>query len=417
VNVLHKPRVVVAQIGARRHYAEARIFHESGMLEHFFTDAYIGNKPWMAAVLRALPETHLPHPVRRLLGRAEKTLPSGIITSFDLLGLRFVWAQRRARKLGVIENLYCEFATEFAKKIVKHGLPDMDVLLGFNGASLELFKYAKKKGIYCVLDQTSNPKPNEDRLTEEEYSRSRAWLPEGTRWTRQERFSSREREEWSVADTILAGSSFVRRGLVECGVPAQKIRVIPSGIDLTHFSPPIRTGFDGKRPLRVLFVGRVSIMKGIQYLLPALQLLGPSRVEAKLVGDLSIEPDKLSLFRDVATAVGAVPRTQIAEEYRWADVFCFPSITEGSASVVYEALASGLPVITTPNAGSIVKDGVNGVIVPIRDVAGLAEAIKRYCEDPILLRTHQCAAIAGREEAGIGRYSMDLRAFVQGLLA
>lgn len=75
--------------------------------------------------------------------------------------------------------------------------------------------------------------------------------------------------------------------------------------------------------------------------------------------------------------VGAVPRQEIAKQYAWADVFVLPSICEGSATVCYEALASGLPVITTPNSGSVVRDGLDGFIVPIRNSEAIREKLAR----------------------------------------
>jgi glycosyltransferase involved in cell wall biosynthesis len=76
-----------------------------------------------------------------------------------------------------------------------------------------------------------------------------------------------------------------------------------------------------------------------------------------------------------------VPRTDIPAYFRWADVFVLPSICEGSALVIYEALASGLPVITTPNSGSVVRDNVDGSIVPIRSSDAIAECLEQFAKD------------------------------------
>jgi glycosyltransferase involved in cell wall biosynthesis len=78
---------------------------------------------------------------------------------------------------------------------------------------------------------------------------------------------------------------------------------------------------------------------------------------------------------------GIVPRQQIAAEYHLADVFLLPSLCEGSATVVYEALASGLPVVTTYSTGSVVRDGVEGLIVPERDPQAIADAIRHLADN------------------------------------
>jgi len=72
-------------------------------------------------------------------------------------------------------------------------------------------------------------------------------------------------------------------------------------------------------------------------------------------------------------------------QYAWADVFLLPTLCEGSATVCYEALAAGLPVITTPNAGSVVRDGLDGFVVPIRDPEAIAEKLEILARDRELL--------------------------------
>ena len=76
----------------------------------------------------------------------------------------------------------------------------------------------------------------------------------------------------------------------------------------------------------------------------------------------------------------------MTEHYQWGDVFVLPSVCEGSATVIYEALGHGLPVITTPNAGSVVRDGLDGFIVPIRDAAAIVRCLDRLASDGELWR-------------------------------
>ncbi|WP_412851402.1 glycosyltransferase family 4 protein [Ectothiorhodospira shaposhnikovii] len=225
-----------------------------------------------------------------------------------------------------------------------------------------------------------------------------------------------EAREWELVDRIVVGSQFVADGLVGKGVDRSKIIVVPYGVDLNRFSWVKRRERENQNdPLRVLFVGRVSVMKGIPSLLHALSVLGPQKVQARLVGGSAIKAHRIEEFRGVANFVGHVPRSSILDHYRWADVLCFPSITEGSAAVTYEALATGLPVITTPNAGSIVRDGLDGFIVPIRSPEKLAEALQRYADDPALLAAHQEQLRSGRERAGLECYKRDIVKVVEDL--
>ena len=380
---------------------------EAGYLERFFTDTYIGNKPWLQALLLSLPKQLRTAGVERLLGR-KCDLPPEKAISFDWFGLWYVLAQNAGKKNGQLEEVFCKAAIIFAEKIKKIGLHGCDAVFGCNGASVELFQYAKNLGLYCILDQTSNPKPIEEQLTEEEHKRWHDWIPDTEKFVKKSLLNDREILEWQLSDYIIVGSLFVKEGLVKCGVSEEKIVVAHTRLNSRKFPLYTRSVYDENRPLRVLFVGRVSVMKGVPYLLEALKLFERGRIEARFVGNILIDSQKVADYRDVANFVGPVPRNQVAAHYEWADVFCFPSITEGSAGVTYEALATGLPVITTPNAGSIVRDGVDGSIVPIRDPEGLASALNRYLTTPMLLRKHQENVSAHYSRTNISSEQTDL---------
>src|SRR5215472_6712998 len=94
------------------------------------------------------------------------------------------------------------------------------------------------------------------------------------------------------------------------------------------------------------------------------------------------EPITVAKLKEYVQLTGPVPRSDIAAHFAWADVFLLPSLCEGSATVIYEALAASLPVICTENCGSVVQDGVEGRIVPIRDSGAIIEALAGLARDP-----------------------------------
>ena len=165
-------------------------------------------------------------------------------------------------------------------------------------------------------------------------------------------------------------------------------------------------------PLRVLFVGAVGLRKGVQYLMQAAKLLRGQNVRFRIVGPLRMADRAAGELRRWAEVVGPVPRSAIARQYEWADVFVFPSLCEGSANVCYEALASGLPVITTPNAGSVVRDGVEGYIVPIRCPELLAERIMMLVSNRDLLGELSQNAVHRAHEYSWEHYSQRLLSVV-----
>ena len=187
--------------------------------------------------------------------------------------------------------------------------------------------------------------------------------------------------ECELADRILVGSTFARNAFIEEGFPAEKVIVIPYGADLERFSPE-RPGVEQRKTFKALFVGGIVQRKGISYLLRAYQRFKGPNTELILVGSYPDDSSPFAPFRDDVKHTPHVPQADLPEIYRSADVFVFPSLLEGMGLVVLEAMASGLPVITTPNGpGDLVRDGVDGFVVPIRDVDAIVEKLE-------YLRTH-----------------------------
>ncbi|MBU2850413.1 glycosyltransferase family 4 protein [Acidithiobacillus ferrivorans] len=182
--------------------------------------------------------------------------------------------------------------------------------------------------------------------------------------------------ECEGADRILVGSTFARNAFMEEGFSAEKMIVIPYGADVERFSPG---QFKAKQStiFRILFVGGIVQRKGVSYLLRAYQRFKGPDTELVLVGSYPDDLRPFAPFREDFKHISHVPQAALPEIYRNADVFVFPSLLEGMGLVVLEAMATGLPVITTPNGpGDLVRDGVDGFVVPIRDVDAIVEKLE-----------------------------------------
>ncbi|MCS6910404.1 MAG: glycosyltransferase family 4 protein, partial [Anaerolineales bacterium] len=211
--------------------------------------------------------------------------------------------------------------------------------------------------------------------------------------------------ELALADYITIPSAFVRESMSAQGLPLHKLIEIPFGVDPARFSSSRKTG----RPVRFLFAGQVSIRKGVPYLLEAwkrLKLPGSELwLAGRMMGDFAAirhrwaEVDGVR-FLGHSSALPAI--------FQQCDVFVFPSIEEGSALVTYEALAGGLPVITTPNAGSVVRDGQEGYIVPAGDIEALCERMEQLRGSPSLREAMARAARLRAEEYSWDRYQKSL---------
>ena len=189
------------------------------------------------------------------------------------------------------------------------------------------------------------------------------------------------------ADHVLTNSDFVRQTFLHQGWDPARVHVIYFGVDDAFLDQVPGGGIDRKPtqgPLRLGFVGEFSQRKGALVLIEALSRLSGLQWELELVGaiDHRVRAQHPAFFDDQRIrSLGTLPRSDVAPRLSTYDVFVFPSLAEGSARSVFEALACGCYVVTTPNSGSIVEDGVHGRVVPPGNSAALAAAISDAATD------------------------------------
>jgi len=182
-------------------------------------------------------------------------------------------------------------------------------------------------------------------------------------------------EEYELADLIVVLSERARETFH--AFPQEKLFYLPRGVDIDRFKP-------GKRPpiFRAIFSGALIERKGIHHLLEAWHRLDLRDAELWLVGSVHDEakPYLKRFWRENIKIFGFVrdPETYLKQ----GTIYVFPSQWEGSAKVVYEAAACGLPMITTREAGDVVRDGIEGIIVKPGDVDAIAAAIEQLYNNP-----------------------------------
>lgn len=287
----------------------------------------------------------------------------------------------------------------------------VDILWGYNTSSLEVFQWARKRGIRCVLDQTIGHPAAQNRVMREEQERHPEFFDTAYRPFAQD-WIDRQNAEMAEADLVVVGSEFCARTMIENGCAPEKILVVHYGYDETLFpdrQPPRQVA--GGRPIRCLFAGEVGPRKGIAYLLQAFENVPADKVEMTLVGRLAIPPATFQKYVNRVHYVPQVPRSEIARFFAEADCFVFPSLFEGSAIVLYEACGAGLGIIQTDRCGDGVRLGQNGHVLKEITVTALTEAIVQIASDPALCERWQTASWAGRRE----RRWVDYRKRIVGL--
>jgi len=384
------------------HYAVPRILHRAGRLERFYTDFYTGIIA--KQVLSSVPKGWRTSAMNRALGRVADDLPYERIRSYPLLGLEYYVRQALARDPEARSKVFLGIGRKFGTLVKQDGFGTAGAVYAFNTAALEILKAAKQKGLITVLEQTIAPRALEEELLAEEHRHFPNWEPIRNRGASTVETIEREAAEWQLADLVICGSEFVRQGVAHCGGPIEKCLVVPYGVD-ARFSQADRPPHNG--PLRVLTVGEAGLRKGISYAAETARLLGGA-AEFRWVGSIGLLPDVRRYIEPYVQLTGAIPRNLVLFHFEWADVFFLPSVCEGSATVTYEALMSGLPVIATPNTGSIVSDGINGFIVATRDTQAMADRLRRLHLDRDLLSKMQEAARQSMEIASLQSYERRL---------
>jgi glycosyltransferase involved in cell wall biosynthesis len=291
-------------------------------------------------------------------------------------------------------------AKAFNELVIGSGTLKGEILYVFNGAGLELLHHVKRLSFTTLVEQTSAPRFVRERLLEVERWDFPHWEQADLYSVAVQEFAERETKEWALADKVICPSKFVRDTIVQSGGPADRCFVVPYGVDLPRIQKRDRRV---SRPLRVLTVGTVELLKGSPYVVQAAKCL-QGTAHIRMVGGFAANPQVLPEIQKWVDYRGLVPRNEIAEHYRWADVFLLPSICEGSATVTYEALSYGLPVICTSNTGSLVRHGENGFIVAMRSSQAIVDAIERLASSGGLVERLSETAWETRNAVSLGAY-------------
>jgi glycosyltransferase involved in cell wall biosynthesis len=373
------PIWICCQLGAREHYAIPRTLHQAGQLAHLLTDAWVPPQ----SPLNRLPTPILAH----LRDRFHPDLAQASVHAFTGSLIGFELAQRiqktSGRKRIIARNSWYQQQIIESLNSITPRLNSRPTLFAYSYAALELFRYAKARGWHTILGQI-DPGPVEEKLVLEEQARQptyqSTWQPAPPYyWVNWQK-------ECSLADRIVVNSLWSSQALQQVGIPANKIDIIPLA-----YQPPeqardfIRTyppAFSAERPLRVLFLGQIILRKGIAALLEAAELLRDQPIEFWLVGSQGVVRPSQVQDQDQVKWMGSVPRSAAAKYYQQADVFLFPTLSDGFGLTQLEAQAWKLPIIASRFCGEVVKDEISGLI--LEEVTGdaIANALQFCLNNP-----------------------------------
>ncbi|QIR40487.1 glycosyltransferase family 4 protein [Tolypothrix sp. PCC 7910] len=274
-------------------------------------------------------------------------------------------------------NLQLWFLEQFDRSVTKFLSPGFDLFVGWSGSNFWSLQRAKELGAKTVIERGSSHMHYQTTILQEEYEK---W---GLNFAETHPgIYDREIKSYDDADRIAIPSLFAKRTFLEQGIPESKLIHVPYGTSLAEFYPVAKED----NVFRIIHCGALSLRKGVQYLLQAFHELNLADAELWLVGSISpeIEPFFQKYHNEKIILKGTHPQNQLRWFYSQCSIFCLASIEDGFGMVIPQAMACGLPVIHTTNTGGedIVRDGIDGFCVPIRDVEALKEKILFLYEHP-----------------------------------
>jgi len=308
-------------------------------------------------------------------------------------GLNAGWLMRHEYGIFSVDAVYRSLDKKVSRRLKE--LAGTKAVYAYEDGARETFHEAKERGIKCLYDLPIGYWRAAKDIFKEEEELEPAWAP--TLPGRQDSTEklARKEEEIRFADSIIVPSEFTKRTLREAPVSAP-VHVVPFGAP-----GPVKRrteARDSRKKIKVLFVGALTQRKGLSYLIRAVESLS-GLVELTMIGRRTGRQCRAleEAIRE-HNWIPTLPHGAILEQMDMHDVFVLPSLFEGFALVILEAMSRGLPVIITPNTGGAdtVVDGEEGFIVPVRESGAISEKLEILARDP---EKRKAMGEAAREKA------------------
>ena len=371
--------IILAHSGKQHSYHVAKALYNLNELESFYTSSYITNSHLQSYLLKK-GDTFWTK--RFIDGLPGKYVHSNWRLELPELIMRFTQG-KSAKVQRAVYDRDINFDRLMASKLLslKKGNPNL-TYWGFQGSCYQSLLEAKKLGIPGWCELATAHVTSAQRILGEEAALHPEWAHTIDNLTFPFDYENRLEMEPHLATRIFAASSFTKQTLLDVGVEETKIELLPLACDINHISYLERAENIEDRPLKLLYAGTVTQRKGIKYLLEAMKILHTNAefkksIELHIIGGVQGNSNALNSYKGLFHYHPPLSQMELFKAYGDYDALVLPTIFEGFGLVVVEAMAAGLPVITTPHSigPEIITDGQNGSIIPIRNIEAIVNAI------------------------------------------
>lgn len=368
--------ILVAHAGKQHAYRVALALQRLGCLSKFVTSGYYKPDRWPDRLARLIPGSH-----RTLSRRFQAGLDSDRVVRNPRLELPELLARRWKRPPRVVDELVFKRDAKFDRIVARSWADHSEIFWGFQGSCRESLRAAHECRGTAVLELSTVHVTTAVDILRREAERRPEWASTISNLEFPGWYRERLEREPLEADLCIAASEFTRRSLIDAGVADASIEVLPLGADLERFRRCERSYREPK--FRILFVGGVGQRKGVADLLEAVRRLDSDSFELVLAGPVVGDGVPLDEYAGLFQRLGRLDQEEIVAEMHRSHVLVLPSILEGFGLVIPEALATGLPVISTTHSAApeIIRNGIDGFVLEPGDVDSLASCLEAMHAD------------------------------------
>lgn len=378
-----KLKVIVSHPERQHSFRLATALKKQGLLFKYITTVYKKKNSFFYRILEKVLSTDNQ---KRAKGRRCDALDDHDVIQFnERLGLLLLLLYRIDREKRWSSKLSSYISNDFQKKVAEYAIEHkVDAVIMYDTNTATCFDVLKKKAphIKRIMDVSAANGLYLKQVYEEDMIRAKSFASKlyKERAELWDKVKAQEiAKELAVTEYFIGPSNFVKESLLFSDVDSNSIYLCPYGTNklIAHDAEK-----KASSALKIVYVGNVTAMKGIYYLLEALKNFDPSKVKLTLVGNYDNSDGVFDEYMEQNQFLGLLTPDKLATIYSNCDVMVFPSLGDSFGQVVLEAMHFGIPVICSTNAGAvdIIKDHYNGFIVPPGDTQAIQEKIQWFLD-------------------------------------
>lgn len=415
-------KVIVAHPERQHSFKLASALKKEGMLCKYVTTVY--NKR-DSLIMRFTKLFLSQENLQRANNRINPDLSEDDVIQYcELLGLIQIALYRFDKSRRIYNWWHKNTSRRFGKKVARLAIKEnADAVILYDANALTCFKYLKEKAphIKRIMDTSAA-----NRLfMKSVYEKDMLLCPEFAKRLKKERdflwrgnYCDLLNEELSVTQYFLSPSEFVKKSLMYSGIKEEQIKICPYGANFNVNLFDNSALYASGDILHAVYVGNVTEMKGIYYLLEAILRIPKEKIKLTVVGAFENKDGLFDKYLDRVVFTGRVTHDKVQEILMESDIFVFPSLGEGMSLSILEAMACGLPCIVSENSGleEAIIEGKNGFIIGIQDISIIVEKFKWFIDNKSKIRTMREASINTAKKYSWSKYDENVKRIIKDII-